>query len=359
MVPGWANRTPLLLGLIFVMQLAFIASYVGALHEPAPQGVPLGVVAPGDAVTQLQSRVSAQTDAVDLVALDSADQARAEVADGTLPGAVIVGGTGPSTDTLVVTQVPSVAYENLYREVLDDIDASLRTSGPDAARGYAVEKVNAFAEGDPQGLTAFYLAIGWVVGGYLLLAFLGFTQRHAEGWEGIGRRLLVLAGYAVASGVGGAVIVGPVLGIFEGSFLALAALGTALSFAVTVVVQALELLAGPIYGTGLAIIAFVIVGNPAAGGPFPRSFLPAFWEAVGAWLPPGMGVDGIRAVVYDTPGMGAVIGRLALYIGVGLTGCLLLTAVAERRHRRTEGPIGAVASDPAVATADSASPTVR
>ena len=32
------------------------------------------------------------------------------------------------------------------------------------------------------------VAIGWVVGGYLLVAFFGFTQRHVHGWDGLLRR---------------------------------------------------------------------------------------------------------------------------------------------------------------------------
>lgn len=334
MTPGWANRTPVLVLLILGLQVAFIWSYVAALHEPTPTHVPLGVVAPDAVFTALQQQVGAQTDAVDLVAVATADEARAQVQDGTLPGAVIIGGSGSNLDTLVVTAVPSIAYESLYREVLDTVDRTLGSTDPSAARGYAVERVNPFDAGDPKGLTPFYLAIGWVVGGYLLVAFFGFTQRHVHGWDGLLRRVGLLFGYAVASGVLGALVVGPLLGAFDGHVLALAAFGTALSFAVCVCVQAVEILAGPIYGTGLAIVAFVVIGNPAAGGPFPRSFMPAFWQHVGAWLPPGMGTDGIRSVVYGTDGMGAVAARLAAYIVVGLLVCGAGTALLVARDRR-------------------------
>jgi hypothetical protein len=162
-----------------------------------------------------------------------------------------------------------------------------------------------------------------VVGGYLLVAFLGFTQRHLHGWDGLLRRI------------------GLLLGAFEGHVLALAAFGTALSFAVCVCVQAVEILAGPIYGTGIAIVAFVVIANPSAGGPFPRSFMPALWEHVGAWLPPGMGTDGIRAVVYGTDGMGAVAARLAAYIVLGLVVCGAGTALLVARDRRSEATAAA------------------
>jgi hypothetical protein len=36
----------------FILQLAFAASYVGALHDPEPHGLPDAVVAPGGAVDE-------------------------------------------------------------------------------------------------------------------------------------------------------------------------------------------------------------------------------------------------------------------------------------------------------------------
>jgi hypothetical protein len=337
MTPGWANRTPVLVVLILGLQVAFVWSYVAALHEPTPHHVPLGIVAPAAVTTQLQEQVATQTDAVILVPLESADEARRLVQQGTLGGAVVIGGTSANLDTLIVTQVPSIAYESLYREVLDGVDRALAATDAASARGYAVERLNSFDSGDPKGLTPFYLAIGWVVGGYLLIAFFGFTQRHVHTWAGLVRRLALLLGYSVASGVLGALVVGPLLGAFDGHVLALAAFGTALSFAVCVCVQAVETLLGPIYGTGVAIVAFVVIGNPAAGGPFPRSFMPAFWQHVGAWLPPGMGTDGIRSVVYGTDGMGPVAARVAAYIVIGLLVCGAGTALLVARDHRDDG----------------------
>jgi hypothetical protein len=346
MTPGWANRTPVLVLLILGLQAAFVWSYVAALHEPTPHHVPLGIVAPAAVTTQLQQRLAAQTDAVTLVPLESAAEGRQLVEQGTLGGAVVIAGTSPTLDTLIVTQVPSIAYESLFREVLDTVDRTVAADDPAAARGYAVERVDPFDAGDPKGLTPFYLAIGWVVGGYLLVAFFGFTQRHVHGWDGLARRLALLLGYAVASGVLGALIVGPLLGAFDGHVLALAAFGTALSFAVCVCVQAVEILAGPIYGTGIAIVAFVVIGNPSAGGPFPRSFMPPLWEHVGAWLPPGMGTDGIRSVVYGTDGMGGVVARLVAYVVIGLAVCAAATAMLVRRDRRDLAEV-ATAAEPA------------
>ena len=56
MTPGWANRTPVLVVLILGLQVAFVWSYVAALHEPTPHHVPLGIVAPAAVTTQPMAR---------------------------------------------------------------------------------------------------------------------------------------------------------------------------------------------------------------------------------------------------------------------------------------------------------------
>jgi hypothetical protein len=51
-------------------------------------------------------------------------------------------------------------------------------------------------------------------------------------------------------------------------------------------------------GTMLAILAFVILGNPSAGGASPTEMLPGLWRVVGPWLPPGACASGVRSASY-------------------------------------------------------------
>mgnify|MGYP002683014700 CR=1 FL=1 len=53
-----------------------------------------------------------------------------------------------------------------------------------------------------------------------------------------------------------------------------------------------------VIGTALAILLFVIAGNPASGGPFARELLPGLWALIGGLLPPGAGTDAVRNIVY-------------------------------------------------------------
>lgn len=72
---------------------------------------------------------------------------------------------------------------------------------------------------DFDGLSAFYLAVGWCVGGYLCASILAISAgtRPANRQRAL-IRTGVMALYAIAGGIGGALIIGPVLGALPGSF---------------------------------------------------------------------------------------------------------------------------------------------
>lgn len=48
----------------------------------------------------------------------------------------------------------------------------------------------------------------------------------------------------------------------------------------------------------LAIAVFVILGNPSAGGAFGSNVIPSFYAAIGRWITPGAGTEGVRSIVY-------------------------------------------------------------
>ena len=165
-------------------------------------------------------------------------------------------------------------------------------------RTVVVEDLVPLQSGDGRGLIGFYLVIGWIVGGYLVAALLGVSagSRPATTRRAI-FRLGALVPYAVLSGLGGAIIVDPVLGALTGHFAALWALGALLVFAAGAVTMAFQVLFG-VLGIGLTVLVFVILGNPTAGGAYQAQLLPPFWRALGGVLPNGAGTETIRRIVY-------------------------------------------------------------
>lgn len=116
------------------------------------------------------------------------------------------------------------------------------------------------------------------------------TPRHAY------FRLGAIVPYEIISGFGDAFIVDHVLGALTGHFLELGLLGALLVAASAVVTMAFQVMFG-IIGIGIAVLVFVIPGNPSAGGAYQVELLPPFWRFLTNGLPTGAGTDTVRRIV--------------------------------------------------------------
>ncbi|MCC9306873.1 DUF3533 domain-containing protein [Kitasatospora sp. RB6PN24] len=328
----------LVLGTLLI-QLAFITSYVGALHQPTPHRLSIGVVAP----PQLQPRVVSSlaqvpNDAVEPVPVTDRAAAVDRIKDQELYAALLVDPSG-TQDTLLVANARGPAAATAAEQITTGLDQG-------QGRTVRVEDVVPLAAGDAKGLSGFYLVIGWCVGGYLVAAILAISA----GARPAGRhraliRIGVLALYSIAAGLGGALITGPVLNALPGGVAALWGVGSLVVFAVGAFTMALQCLFD-IVGIGLAVVLFVVLGNPSAGGVYPPPLLPSFWRAIGAWLPNGAGTDAIRSVAYfGATGITVPLLVLSAWAVAGVA--ITLTAVALRpAGGRAAGPTQADGAAP-------------
>ncbi|MFC8455243.1 DUF3533 domain-containing protein [Kitasatospora sp. NPDC057223] len=308
-------RAALLVIAVLLLQLGFIVSYVGALHHPSPHELSIAVVAPPQVQPQLVAALEAvPDDAVRAVTAADRAEATARIKDQKIYAALVVDPAG-TQDTLLVADARGPAAARAAETIVTELDRS-------QGRTVAVEDVVPLAAGDAEGLSSFYLVIGWCVGGYLVASILGISagSRPANTDRAV-IRLGVLALYSVAAGIGGALIVGPVLDALPGSTLGLLGLGSLVVFAVGAFTMAMQCLFG-IVGIGLAVLLFVVLGNPSAGGVFPPPLMPAFWRAIGAWFPNGAGTDVARSIAYFN-GTGIAVPLMVLIawavVGVAVT----------------------------------------
>jgi hypothetical protein len=310
--------TILMLGVLGI-QLLMIGSYVGALHAPKPRDVPIAVVGPRALIAPALAdlRVGGVLSPRSVPDLDAAQRAidRREVYAALVPGR--------SSDRLIVAQAASASVAEL-------LPIALRKREPKGRR-LSVQVVKPLPASDPRGLSAFYLVVGWLVGGYIGATVLGLAR---GGVPRSGRlaaiRVAALAGYAVVSGALGTLVVQQIVGVLGGHFLALAAVGALLVFATGAATAALQALFG-IVGTALAVLLFVALGNPASGGPLASELLmPGLWRAVGPLLPPGAGTTLVRNVSYfDANAIARPLMVLVAYAAVGV----LVVLIAGRGPR--------------------------
>ncbi|MET9829975.1 DUF3533 domain-containing protein [Streptomyces sp. NPDC006385] len=322
------RATLLVIGTV-ALALLFIASYVGALHDPKPKDVPFGVVAPPAAAQQTVTRLdNLPGDPLDPRAVADAATAREQILKREIDGALLVDPSG-TTDTLLV----ATGGGRVLATTLETLVTTLERS---EARTLRTVDVAAADRHDANGLSSFYVTVGWCVGGYLCASIMTLSS-------GAGRatprrsviRLIAMALVAVVGGLGGALIVGPVLGALPGSIAALWGVGALTVFAVGAATLACQAVFG-LAGIGLIILIVVILGNPSAGGALPPPLLPPFWRDIGPALPPGAATWATRSIAYfkgnDTT---AALLVLSAWAAAGIAITLLAASLRDRTTKRT------------------------
>ncbi|MEV5320068.1 DUF3533 domain-containing protein [Streptomyces sp. NPDC052687] len=323
------RATLLVLGVI-ALQLLFIASYVGALHDPKPRDVPFAVAAPEAAARQAVARLERLPGSpLDPRAVADEATARKQIRDRDIDGALVLNPAGPA-DTLLVASGGGTVLATALEQLTTTLAKAER-------RTVRVVDVAPASPRDFDGLSSFYLVVGWCVGGYLCASILAIsTGARPANPRRAAIRLGTMALVSAAGGLGGALIVGPLLDALPGGVAALWGLGALITFAVGAATLALQGLFG-IVGIGLAILLVVIAGNPSAGGAFPLPMLPPFWAAIGPALPPGAGTWAARSIAYfrgnDT------LGALLVLSAWAAAGIVITLAAAGLRERRGGGTL--------------------
>ncbi len=268
---------------VAVLALLFIFSYAQALHRPQPHDVPVAVTSgvPPEVRQQLGAggALDVQVVADEAAALQRIDERRSY-------GAVIATTRGV---TVVVAPAASAAIADFLQTT---VAQQLRRSGTPVT----IRTVHRLPATDARGLVGFYLAVGWAIAGYLGATLLGLVfgtgpDRRRTVWRGI-----ALGALGLLVGLGGAAIATSIAG-YDHGFGWLVVLGLLTVLATGGVTVALQTLFG-IIGTGLAILIFVVFGNPAAGGAYAGELLPGLWRVLGPYIPTGAATTGVRDAAY-------------------------------------------------------------
>ncbi len=314
-------RAVLLMVGVLLVQLGFLLSYIGAFHHPDAHGVPLAVAGPTGVAQQLDRLPG---DPVETTVVTDRAAARERILRRDAQGAYVVN-SGGTRDTLLVASAAGSSVTGAVRQVGEGFAHA-------QGRRLHVVDVAPVGDGDRGSLTAFYLVVGWLVGGYLAASMLGVTAgaRPASRHRAL-IRLLALLPYAALSGLGGAIIADPALGALTGCFLQLWGLGALVVFTAGAVTIALQALFG-VLGIGLAVVIFVVLGNPSSGGAYQPHMIPPFWTDIGPWLPAGAGVSAVRNTVYfDGNGLTWPLGVLGVWAAAGLLLSLLFAREPDTR----------------------------
>jgi hypothetical protein len=323
-------RSALAIAGVSLLALLFIASYGEALHDPTPHDVPIA------ATEQVPAPLRAKLDASAAIAVHSAASpadAMERIDRRESYGALLA---RPRGLTLVVAPAASAAVAQFLGE---ELAAELRAGGTPVT----VRTVHPLPRSDSRGLVGFYTAVGWAIAGYLGATLFGLTfgtspDRRRTSW-----RLGALSILGLIVGFGGAAVSTAIAG-YDRGFFEIGLIGLLTVMATGSVTVALQALFG-ILGTGIAILLFVVFGNPAAGGAYATELLPGLWRAAGQLIPTGAATTGVRdAAYFPAATIGGPLVVLAIWILASAAIALLVgkraRAIGEEQERGSLAGVG-------------------
>jgi nucleotide-binding universal stress UspA family protein len=297
-----------------VFVAAFAALTLSAFHQPAPHDLPVGITGPAAVTRQVEQVLDrAAPGAFRFRGYPGQASAAAGIAQRQVDGALAVSGAGLR---LLVTQAGGTGPE---QALIGAFTAVAARSG----RPLIVADVVPARASDSQALSSWFVVLA------VLIPSLAAGSASALAFRRARRGLAIAApvAMAVVSGLVAAAIADGIAGL--GHYLAIAAVIALFALAVAAPTAALARTWPPL--TALAVLAFIMAGIPASGGPANlASFTPGFVRALSPVLPLGVAASTIRNIVYfgghDTT---SYLWTLAAWTLAGLAG---LIAVTTLRH---------------------------
>jgi hypothetical protein len=311
------------LAVVLCVQAAFVLSYVGALHDPKPHGVPLGVVGTSKVPAAVATHFSLR-----ITRFPSESAAEAAIDKRKVDGALL---SGPGADRLIV--VPASGVSGALA-----LSSAFGTAAAALGQKLEIVQLHKLPAGDAGGNVSFLVVMALIVGGYLAatiaMVFGGSATRRG--------RLAMLALAAVAGALLTDLVAGPVLHALPSSkFLVLWGLFVLVMLGVAYSTSALQAVLGGA-GTIVVVVLFVIFGAPASGGTVPSPYLPGIWRTVGPYLPAGAGTTAVRNTIYfDGNGINRSLIVLAAYL---ILGSAALIVVRRRQTTATAAELEASAA---------------
>ncbi|GAC52951.1 ABC transporter permease [Gordonia amicalis] len=327
----------------FLMVVMMITGYLGAMHDPRPNDMPIVVAGPAAAVEQFASALeNADPDAVDIRLVDSADTARAMVIDREASGAVVLPAASPDEKAATVYTAGS-AGASQASTVQGLVTPQLLAGG---LQIQAQDLVPLPAE-DSAGLAPMFLTTALILAGYMPLSL---VLSSAPELLRLRRTVPILAVWSGVAALLGWIIAGPVLGVAQGSVWLVLGIAWLTVFAVGSVQLFLTRILGP-----LAVLAgmlfLMVLGIPASNMGMSVHTMPGIFSWLHGFLPTAAAGEAFRSVMYF--GGNGVGGHLLVLV----TGAVLgLAAVAgidalKRRRNTYEEPVQSVISMTGGATA--------
>ena len=292
-----------------IMVGMMVGGYLAAMHSPAPNHMPIAIAgAPAVAGSFAQTLESADPDAVDIRTVASPAEARRQVVDREVSGAVVIENgkatlyTAGSAGASQATSVTGLLAPQIMAAGLD----------------LQAEDLAPLPTNDRSGLGAMFMTTALIMAGYL-----PFSLTLSNSPELLRKRRAVplLAGWAALVSVLVWGVTGPLLGVVQGHAWAVLGICWLGVFAVGAVQLLFTRLLGPM-AIIVAMLLLMVLGVPASNMGMSIYTMPSFYAFLHSFLPtPALG-EALRSVMYFD---GAGVAPYLVVLAIGAVVALLLT----------------------------------
>ncbi|WP_051172679.1 ABC transporter permease [Microbacterium indicum] len=289
----WGGRRPASRVGRYISVLAFplamvtmmISSMLGSMHAATPHDMPVAVVGQtSDQAQQAADGLDEQMDGMyDFAVYAAADEddVRTLVEDRDLVAAIVL----PTQDSPQFTLIANQAASGTAFQVVDGTFAQVAAA---QEMPLVVDDVAPLPDSDPNGVVVMYLAMGWILAGFMVVVVAANAQPRRRPLK---RMLPLLAAYAPFMSAVVGVIAGPITGAVDGHFAALWGAGTVTIACVTMFAMVFERLIGvlavlPTVGT------LMFLGVPSSNAAMSEWMVLGIWGAVSLAIV--IGIDAVR-----------------------------------------------------------------
>ena len=244
------------------------------------------------------------------------------VQDRTVSAAFVLPSPERPSPTLVTNQAAGASAKQVVAAVFGQVSAAQQTD-------LVTEEVAPLSTSDTTGSVSMYLAMGWVLSGFLIIV-VGANAAPAS--RPLRRLVPIVAGWSVFMSAVLWLIAGPITGSVSGHFWPLLGTGTVAIFCVAMFTTVLERLVGML-AVVPAVGLLLLVGIPASGGGLSIYLEPEVFRVLHEILPMPAGVESVRSILYFG---GDTVWSHLLTFGVwGAVSLVLVTIIDRVKPLRT------------------------
>jgi hypothetical protein len=311
-----------------------VLAFVWPIATASAHDLPIAIAGPDAQVTAVEKGVDANASGViDFQRVDDRDAAIAAIKHRTVYGAIVLGASPEVLTASAGSPVAGQLLSGVAAQLQAQLAQQVAASGGDPTQvKVVVTDVVPVAASDTTGnglvAASFPLVLGGLLGGILVSLLV----------VGVVRRLIALVVYAIAAGLVLALLLQPLFGILQGSFLINAgALALAMLATASIIVGFNALIGPP--GIAVGAVITMLIGNPISGASLPMQFLVGPWGTIGQFFVPGAASGLVRELSYFPDADNAW--RWWVLVAWAAAGLVLSAA----GHFRSQAPIALPASE--------------